>query len=94
MPFIEQWRRGVIDKQGLEALTWITPGDRCYEHYKEMVDKWNKEPRWTTAHTIAKDIVMLDGADEDVAHFLAFMVFFNSHVMPYELKKREENGGI
>ena len=95
MPFIEQWRRDKINRLGLDSLALITPGDRCYVHYKRMVDAWNKEPRWTTAHVLARDAAMEStDPDENTASFLAFLVFFNTHVMPYELKKREENGDI
>lgn len=95
MPFIEQERRDIINRLGLSGLVDIRPGDRCYVHYKRMVDAWNKEPRWTTAHALARDTAADDnGHDDNTAAFLAFLVFFNTHVMPYELKKREENGGI
>ena len=48
MPFVTQERRYRI-KGSLEE---IQPGDRCYVFYKEMVEKWKAEPRWTTAHNI------------------------------------------
>ena len=95
MPFIEQWRRDVIDKHGLLALGEIAPGDRCYVYYKDMMKQWRKKPCWTTAHSIARDLSVVHGdPDEDTACGMAFMVFFNLHVMPCELKKREENGDI
>lgn len=96
MPFIEQWRRVVIGAYGLEGLAEIQPGDRCYVYYQAMVDRWKAEPRWTTAHNIFKDMIMSLGSNDDdgAAAFLAWQVFFQLYVMPYELKKREENGDI
>lgn len=102
MPFIEQWRRNVIAKHGLEGLAEIQPGDRCYVYYKRMVDAWRKEPRWNTAHRLCKDM-MLDVAtngydqnkeDDGIACFLAWEVFFHIHVMPYEHHKSAVNGDI
>lgn len=98
MPFIEQWRRDVLTRYNndLSALGEVHPGDRCYVFYKKMVEQWKASPRWTTAHMIARE--MFEGEirdpEADTALFLAFLVFFNTHVMPYELKKREENGDI
>ena len=96
MPFIEQRRRDIINRLGLSALREIKPGDRCYVYYKEMVDAWNKEPRWTTAHEVTKTMLIAEGdsTTEATARFLAWHVFFNTHVMPYERKKQKENGGI
>jgi hypothetical protein len=75
-----------------------------------MVERWKKEPRWTTAHKIYIDVMRHaaihdcdnchDEEDECTlcdgvaAHDLAWQVFFQLYVMPYELKKREENGDI
>ena len=96
MPFVKPERRWSIQK-GL--LTEWEPGDRCYVFYKKMVEKWKAIPRWTTAHAIYKELMLRResawGIDDDViACELAWQVFFNLHVMPYELKKREENGDI
>ena len=35
------------------------PGDRCFVHYKRMVDAFKKERRWTTADTLYKEMVEL-----------------------------------
>lgn len=96
MPFIEQKRRDIIDKQGLERLSVIEPGDRCYVYYKEMVDQWQINHRWTMAHNIFKDATskLIVDEDDDIARALAWQVFFQLHVMPYELEKRRLNGDI
>jgi len=97
MPFIEKWRRETIEKFGLDGLSVIQPGDRCYVHYKNMVDRWNEKPSWTTAHMIFKEWMhLIDETKEDeaIAGWLAWEVFFQIHVMPYEIKKRSENGDI
>jgi hypothetical protein len=82
----------------------IQPGDRCYLSYKKMVDQWKANPCWTTAHEIHKDIVLKhqsrergDGFasyDDLCAAYLAWQVFFQLHVIPYELEKRAANGDI
>jgi hypothetical protein len=110
MPFITQERREAIDN---DTLTKYEPGDFCYIYYKDMVEKWKKKPRWTTAHNIYKEMIeRLGGASWDAdnpelepyirditlqrkaAYQLAWQVFFQIYVMPYELKKRDENGDI
>ena len=98
MPFIEKWRREIIEKFGLDGLAVIQPGDRCYVHYKNMVDRWHEKPSWTTAHAIFKEWALHTehetNPDELIASRLAWEVFFQIHVMPYEIKKRSENGDI
>ncbi len=100
MPFIKQERRGMIAKDQYFSIAktpeGIQPGDRCYFYYKQMVDKWKANPRWTTAHEIYKDSLNWAYTDEDdeVAHLLAWQVFFQRWVWPYELEKMEENGDI
>jgi hypothetical protein len=101
MPFISQSLRKVIDTQGLNGLLaegWsIQPGDRCYFFYKQMVDRWKANPRWTTAHEIYKELMYtpLNGdIDEDCAKELAWQVFFINYVMPYEDVREEINGTI
>jgi len=94
MPFVEQYRRVA----NLNLLNEIQPGDLCYIHYKRMVDQWRANPRWTTAHEIYRDLmisptVAID-VNEQVARRLAWQVFFQLHVIPYELQKRDENGDI
>lgn len=67
------------------------PGDRTYLHYKALMEQWRNMPRWTTVDAMLKDWMV----DEDErAFFLAFLVFFAEHVMPYERYKMEENGDI
>lgn len=85
MPFVTQEHRDKPD--------FTIPGDVCFVHYKKLMDEWNKEKRWTNAHKITKEWFDL-ASDEDTAHFLAYMVWFNIHVMDYEQKKRSENGDV
>lgn len=95
MPFITQERRDIIDERGLEGVADIEPGDRCYVAYKRMMKEWRAAPRWATVHRIFKD--MLPGGvtrDDQTALMLAWFVFFNLHVMPYEEMKREQNGEV
>ena len=97
MPFIKKDRREVLDA-GKKLLNPV-PGDYCYVAYKKMVDRWNDEPRWTTAHNIYADLHQRRGdgyevGESWVATQLAWQVFFQLHVMPYELEKRRENGDI
>ena len=98
MPFIKQSRRDAIDAHGLGVLYEIQPGDVCYQYYKPMVDAWKKEPRWTTAHNILREVnyalVHEPNRDYHTARSLAWMVFFQLYIMPYELEKRKENGDI
>lgn len=98
MPFITQDRRTTIDESGLEALLEIQVGDMCYAYYKPMVEEWKDNPRWTTAHNIYKDMLLttslMGDYDAIAAYNLAWQVFFQLYVVPYELKKRSENGDI
>ena len=98
MPFIEHWRRDTIAKYGLEGLGAVKPGDRCYVFYKKLVDAWHADPRWTTLHLLYGDMARwfedFDNEDDRVAYRLAWEVFFALHVLPYEEKKRKENGDI
>ena len=67
------------------------PGDRCYVEYQKMMDFWRLSPRWTTVDALAKQFC----PDEmERTLFLAFMVFFNRVVMPYEEQKVKEHGDI
>lgn len=86
MPFVKQECRA-------KGHTACAVGDLCYVEYKKLIDRWNEDPRWTTAHNIAKDHFDL-ATDEETAHFLAWMVFFCKKVMPYEDLKEKENGTI
>ena len=97
MPFIEQKRRDLIDIHGIAVLTDPQPGDLCYSYYKPMVDAWKKNPRWTTAHEIFRKMMLEYNTfsfDDAAAYSLAWQVFFNLHVIPYELEKRKSNGDI
>lgn len=72
------------------------PGDRCYLMYKKMIDQWNESPRWTTADAIYAWVTDLNQPDIDWqrAKELAWQVFFVEKVMPYEQKKKKENGDV
>lgn len=102
MPFITQDRRELLDQYGtncVDATGPLQPGDLCYVYYKQMVDKWKANPRWTMAHEIKKSMFFGDNAgseteDDFVAKELAWEVFFQLYVMPYELEKRKLNGDI
>lgn len=107
MPFISQERRKAIDNYEKDMLP-LSPGDRCYVFYKEMVHKWKENPRWATAHEIYKNISyenedLKDFSLEDwegrygddfVARRLAWQVFFQFYVIPYEIDKLKQSGNI
>ncbi len=102
MPFIEAGRRKLIE-EGDFLPGAITPGDKCYLHYKKMVTLWKANPRWTTAHNIYKAMRggsrlsyanNPEGFDNKIAEELAWQVFWQLHVMPYELEKMEQNGDV
>ena len=90
MPFVTQEHRLHPDPE--------IPGDRCYIEYQKMMDAWRANPRWTTVDKLAQQLIgyVTGGATTPykASALLAFVVFFNLHVMPYEFKKREENGEI
>ncbi len=99
MPFIPQSNRFLLDL-GSEPTS---VGDMCYLKYKAFVSAWKAEPRWSTAHTVYKDMRnQLHGnflqrgisQDEAVAFELAWQVFFHKFVMPYELEQEIKNGTI
>jgi hypothetical protein len=93
MPFLTQDDRDRIDEN---PWTAGKPGELCYVFYKPMVERWKANPRWTTAHDIYREMCEghANNFDEGAAKELAWQVFFQLYVMPYELKKREENGDI
>lgn len=94
MPFVELARRKLLNENQIPENE-LTPGDRCYRHYRKMVERWKFTPRWTTAHEIFRDLIeSQDAPEESLAAALAWQVFFNLYVIPYEIKKREENGDI
>lgn len=83
MPFVDQQHRAEQD--------FDVPGDRCYIEYRKMMTAWGLAPRWGTVDAIAAYI----WPDKwKRATVLAFLVFFVLWVMPYEEKKRKENGDI
>lgn len=95
MPFIIPERRAIIDAGEFPGA--VSPGDRCYVYYKEMKKQWKENPSWTTAHAIYADVrfgPVPEGLDNEAAKQLAWQVFFQLEVIPYELKKREENGDV
>lgn len=93
MPFTTPEARRMTDEIGPQVV-----GDRCFLFYREMVRRWKKSPRWTTAHEIYKDLMKSRSYervyDDEVAAELAWQVFFQTHVMPYELLKRNDNGSV
>jgi hypothetical protein len=94
MPFITKDRRALIEANKLRHEDFV-PGDLCYTYYKPMVDKWRINPSWTTADSLYRDVLRHNFTIEDAAAAqLAWQVFFQLYVMPYELKKRGENGDI
>ena len=101
MPFIKPERRPVIDlwvNRGKKPRFSLDVGDMCYAYYKVMVDAWRADPRWTTAHMIYDELFnsrkSYVTSKQITASGLAWQVFFHLHVMPYEIKKRDENGDI
>jgi hypothetical protein len=102
MPFITSEARHMTDTIGPREV-----GDRCFLFYREMLRKWRASPRWTTAHEIYRDTILFppagnmavdatvdDTIDSLTAKELAWQVFFQLHVMPYEMQKRTMNGEI
>jgi hypothetical protein len=101
MPFITSEARRMTDTIGPREV-----GDRCFLHYREMLRAWRTSPRWTTAHDLYRDLVKfpvdkimvdtypLDYKDSVTARELAWQVFFQLHIIPYELGKRTLNGEV
>lgn len=97
MPFITSEARRMTDTIGPKEA-----GDRCFIFYREMLRKWRGSPRWTTAHEIYYDMrkrthgdyVQDRTLDDVAAHELAWQMFFQLHIIPYELQKRTLNGEI
>lgn len=83
MPFVNHEHRMVQDT--------AVPGDRCFIEYREIMNEWRSSPRWATVDAIAGVIWPNPWRR---AAILAFLVFFVLHVIPYERKKRRENGDI
>ncbi len=99
MPFITQENRHKTD-----AIGPVEVGDRCFLAYREMLRRWRKSRRWTTAHEIYKDVLtntmqyqkagVFDADDILTANQLAWQVFFHRHVMIYENEKAAINGEV
>lgn len=110
MPFITPEDRKKMDKKYIGEFCYfddiekIKVGDRCYYFYKDMVKKFKENKRWTTAHNIYKKMIketkyncikeLEYSTDTKRAYELAWQVFFQLYVMPYELEKKIENGDI
>ncbi len=97
MPFIPQKDREELKAGRLPK----TAGERCYNHYRWMVEVWNADKRWTTADDIYKKVTLyssppqgLKSGEDQRAKELAWQVFFQVHVMKYELEKQKLNGDI
>lgn len=85
MPFVPQECRDALHVP-------CSVGDLCYKEYLKLMASWKDSRRWTTCHNEFKRLFDCD--DAQAAKALAFFVFFNKHVMPYEDEKEKENGGI
>jgi len=108
MPFIKKDRREEIAKLGVSACKDV--GDICFVFYGPMVSIWKKDPCWTTAHNIYKMFVLdqcdfywavndtliakFELSDIKTGCDLAWQVFFQNYVMPYEKEKEALNGTI
>lgn len=93
MPFIKPERRQpMLDG----TLTNIEPGDRCFKYYHQMITEWRENPKWTTVNKIYKRLISdwPNNLDDRAAKSLAWQVFFVLEVIPYEERKRFENGDI
>ena len=93
MPFITK-----EDREELRERQPVTPGERCYLIYQQLVTEWHKDPCWTTADSLYRRFVInctLSYIEEyKSAANLAWQVFFIKYVMPYEEKKLLENGDV
>lgn len=96
MPFITSEARRMTDTIGPKEM-----GDYCFLKYRLMIQAWKKSRRWTTAHDLYLKMRLETNSpplsttyDEKVAYELAWQVFFNLHVMPYEIEKRIVNGEV
>jgi hypothetical protein len=99
MPFITSEARRMTDTIGPKEV-----GDKCFLFYREMLRAWRASPRWTTAHDLYRDMILFPAAegtamiseqdlvDSLTARELAWQVFFQLHIIPYELQKRTLNG--
>lgn len=83
MPFVTSQHRQCPDVN--------IPGDRCFLQYRQFMDMWNEQPRWTTIDTFSKRIWP---DDNQRAAALALLVFMYKHGFNYEDIKEAENGPI
>ena len=95
MPFIKKERRSKIDAGDAPR----SYGELCYKYYKKMVDEFRQSSNWDAVHNISKYWILESskseyGIDDLVAIRLALQVFLWFYVLPYEEKKRLENGDI
>lgn len=97
MPFTETVDRRKMDKileMQRELMTMVSdvkPGDLCFVQYRKLMRQWKHQPRWTTVDTLAAPLFP---DAETRAYFLAFLVFFAFHALPYERTKQRENGDV
>ena len=93
MPFITK-----EDREELKDRQPVTPGERCYLIYKQLVTTWDRDPRWATVDSLYENIVVNQPLsympEYKRAAELAWQVFFIRYVMPYEEKKLLENGDV
>jgi hypothetical protein len=94
MPFTTSEARRMTDSIGPQVV-----GDKCFLAYRDMLRRWRKSVRWTTAHEIYRDIVDSQrngnlSLDDQTALELAWQVLFIKHVWPYEQLKCTENGEV
>jgi len=103
MPFTTSEARHITDTLGPQVV-----GDRCFIFYRQMLRAWRASTRWTIAHELYRDMVLLakecenpglttppsEKIDDQAARELAWQVFFQLHVMPYEIQMRTLNGEI
>lgn len=85
MPFTKKERRKPML---LGKLKDPQMGDYCYVDYKYLLDNWRSDNSWTTVDRLYMIVKRWNYRSMD----LAWQVFFALHVLPYEIKKREENG--
>lgn len=89
MPFIDApSRMRLLDPK--EKPT--TPGELCFIFYKPMVEAWKQKQSWSLFHTMVG--AAFGWNDMQTAKVLALVMFFCEHVLPYEARKKAENGDI
>jgi hypothetical protein len=110
MPFINQARREAVDNGNLDVYEpgdlcylyykymvvkwkreprWTT----AHNIYEEMVERLGGVS-WDVNNPELEPAIRATTLQRKAAYQLAWQVFFQIYVMPYELKKREENGDI